>query len=282
MCEAFELVLADGSIVQCSATERPELFYHVPWSYGTLGFLTAATIRIVPAKEYVKVTYMPFKNDQKGALDLFEAESRKGADDPTEAADFVEALAYSRTDYVVMTASMCDAPVGGQRKLINRIGLYWKPWFFYHVKNMLTTSDTLVEYIPLRHYYHRHTRSLFWEVEDIVPFGNDLWFRYLLGFTMPPKPSLLKITQTETTRRLYELHHVVQDMLVPIKDTAKSIDLFHGEFEVYPLWLCPMRIKKDGSEYGGLIKPLADGDEMFVDIGAYGNEPPGLSSHGVH
>ena len=58
------------------------------------------------------------------------------------------------------------------------------------------------------------------------------------------------------TRQLYELHHVVQDLLVPVKDLAASIDLFHKEFEVYPLWLCPMRIKSDGRKegYHGLIK----------------------------
>lgn len=80
-----------------------------------------------------------------------------------------------------------------------------------------SSSEIHEELIPLRHYYHRHTRSLFWEVSDIVPFGNAPWFRYLLGWTMPPKPSLLKITETPTTKRLYELYHVVQDMLVPIQ-----------------------------------------------------------------
>lgn len=43
------------------------------------------------------------------------------------------------------------------------------------------------ETIPLRHYYHRHTRSLFWEARDIVPFGNNVVFRWLLGWAMPPK-----------------------------------------------------------------------------------------------
>ena len=31
-----------------------------------------------------------------------------------------------------------------------------------------------IEYIPLRHYYHRHTVSLFWEMQDIITFGNDV------------------------------------------------------------------------------------------------------------
>ena len=38
------------------------------------------------------------------------------------------------------------------------------------------------ELIPLRDYYHRHTKSLFWEMEDIVPFGNEKWFRYIFGW----------------------------------------------------------------------------------------------------
>ena len=43
------------------------------------------------------------------------------------------------------------------------------------------------------------------------------WFRYLFGWMMPPNHSVLKRTQTEELRKLYEMHHVVQDMLVPIR-----------------------------------------------------------------
>lgn len=34
ICESYELVLADGSVVKCSANENSDLFYAVPWSYG--------------------------------------------------------------------------------------------------------------------------------------------------------------------------------------------------------------------------------------------------------
>jgi hypothetical protein len=39
---------------------------------------------------------------------------------------------------------------------------------------------------------------------------------------MPPKPALLKLTQTEGLRKLYEDYHIVQDMLVPMKDLRCS------------------------------------------------------------
>lgn len=263
ICRRFEVILPDGSVVFCSKDERPELFYNIPWSHGTLGFLLSAEIRIVPAKQYVHLTYVPFTNGQ-AAIQMFEKEARK-----TEGtADFVEALAFGRDKIVVMLGNLTDK---ADPKKVNAIGNFYKPWFFKHVEDYLEKGKG-DEYVPLRHYYHRHTKSLFWEVQDIIPFGNHPLFRYLFGWMMPPRISLLKLTQTEALRKLYEEHHVVQDMLVPIKDLSESLDVFHSVFCVYPLWLCPMRIPRNPnySKYGGFVKPL-ENDEMFVDIGAYGN-----------
>ncbi|GGR47434.1 L-gulonolactone oxidase [Nocardioides luteus] len=44
----LELVLADGSVVQCSATERPELFEAARVSFGALGVITKVTLQCVP------------------------------------------------------------------------------------------------------------------------------------------------------------------------------------------------------------------------------------------
>ena len=58
ICHSYELVLADGSIVVCSREQDPDLFYAIPWSYGTLGFLTAVEIDIVPFKVYLITFFM--------------------------------------------------------------------------------------------------------------------------------------------------------------------------------------------------------------------------------
>lgn len=49
ICLSYELVLADGSVTVCSKDENSDLFYAIPWSYGTLGLLTAVEIKIIPA-----------------------------------------------------------------------------------------------------------------------------------------------------------------------------------------------------------------------------------------
>jgi hypothetical protein len=53
-------------------------------------------------------------------------------------------------------------------------------------------------------------RSIFWELQDIIPFGNNPIFRFLFGWLVPPKVSLLKLTQGKTLKRLYEEHHMIQ------------------------------------------------------------------------
>ena len=42
--KAYETVLSDGSVVWCNKDERMELFSAIPFSYGTLGFLTAVDL----------------------------------------------------------------------------------------------------------------------------------------------------------------------------------------------------------------------------------------------
>ncbi|XP_013414441.1 delta(24)-sterol reductase [Lingula anatina] len=255
-CVAFELVLADGSVVKCSKDENPDLFYAVPWSYGTLGFLVSADIKIIPAKKYLRMEYKPVHSFNE-ILRVFEEETKKKTGN-----EFVEGLMYSENEAVIMTGNMTnDAP----SDKINSIGNFWKPWFFKHVEGFLRTGPG-VEYIPLRHYYHRHTRSIFWELQDIIPFGNHPVFRYLFGWMVPPKISLLKLTQGETIKRMYEQHQMIQDMLVPMADLGSALKCFHKEVKLYPLWLCPFYLPN----LPGMVHPKGDKDAMYVDIGAYG------------
>ncbi|CAA2982628.1 delta(24)-sterol reductase [Olea europaea subsp. europaea] len=57
---AYEIVLAYGRLVRATKdNEYYDLFYAIPWSQGTLGLLVAAEIKLIPIKEYMRVTYKP-------------------------------------------------------------------------------------------------------------------------------------------------------------------------------------------------------------------------------
>ncbi|ETV64314.1 hypothetical protein, variant 1 [Aphanomyces astaci] len=269
ICTSYELVLADGSTVICSKDVHADLFYSIPWSYGTLGFLTAVEIQIVPTKPFVKLNYHPVSS-VKEACDVLETAAKD-----TEANHFVEALMFNLDKGVVMTGTMV---AHAESTKLNEIGRWYKPWFFKHVEAKFDTPET--EFMPLRDYFHRHSRSIFWEIQDIIPFGNSTWFRYLLGWLVPPKVSLLKLTQSDAIKELYDNHHFIQDMLVPMSCLHDALHLFHQEVHVYPLWLCPFVLPSRR----GMLNTDNKGQgrtSLFVDIGAYG-VPSVANFHPVH
>lgn len=87
----------------------------MPWSCGTLGFLVAAEIKIIPAKKYVKLHYEPVRG-----LDAIckrfseESENREN--------HFVEGLVYSLEEAVIMTGVLTDEAVQGK---VTHLVFFW-------------------------------------------------------------------------------------------------------------------------------------------------------------
>jgi delta24-sterol reductase len=257
--KAAEVVLADGRVAHCSPEQNADLFYALPWSYGAHGMLTAVELPIIPCKPYVRVTYRPVKSLDEAVREFTKLTCADGAP------EFVDALMYDRDRGVIVIGEFADLPDGVKP---NRIGRYYKPWFYKHIESFLERGEA-TEYVPLRDYYHRYTRSLFWHGELLVPFGNHPLFRYTLGWLMPPKVSLMRLTQTERMRRYRDARNVVQDGLVPIRVLREAIEMFHKEFECYPLWLCAHRMFRTQPQ--GMLSPSSPEleSEMFVDVGAW-------------
>lgn len=257
ICISYQIVLSDGSLFKCTAEENSDLFYSIPWSYGTLGILTAVELKIIPAKRFIKLTYEPYYSLEE----MYQRLQNVVYDKSNE---FVEVIAYSKDNSVLMVGVQSD---DSESAKLNQIGKWYKPWFFKHVEEILLNKKVVTEYLPLRDYYHRHTRSIFWELQDIIPFGNNLLFRYLLGWLVPPKVSLLKLTQPNSVKTLYENNHFIQDMLVPLDDFKESLEFFEENINIYPLWICPFNLPNKP----GFLRLSKDVEnQMFVDIGVYG------------
>ena len=50
----------------------------------------------------------------------------------------------------------------------------------------------------------------------------------------------------------------LQDMLVPIDDLKDSLDCFHEEVEIYPIWLCPFKLPNNPPHICMLIVLVLD------------------------
>src|SRR5688500_12528708 len=88
MLEA-EVLLPDGRIVTCNAQgEHADLFHALPNSYGTLGYILRATMRLMPALPYVHLHTTRF-DDLDAYLEAMRAATQRSD------VDFVEGTFYS-------------------------------------------------------------------------------------------------------------------------------------------------------------------------------------------
>ncbi|MFW5926022.1 MAG: FAD-binding oxidoreductase [Myxococcota bacterium] len=262
---SYELVTADGERRTVTASSDPELFHALPWSHGTLGFLTAVELEVVPVEPHVRMTYLPFHSLEALHAKLDELACRD------DAPDFLEATLYSRTSGVIQCGWFDGPPADPSR--INPIGRWHAPWYFEHVGSTLERGE-LTEWIPLRHYYHRHTKAIFWEIRHLLPFANHPAYRWLLGWLGAPKVAFLKKTMTEGVRKNLVHKHVAQDLLVPLRHLPEAVELSHERFGVYPLLVFPIRVYDHGDHQGLLRRPkqLRPGKDwdMYCDLGIYG------------
>lgn len=278
---AFELVSGDGKVRQVTPESDKELFYAMPWSMGCLGFCTAVTAQIVKYRPYVRVSYYPTSSPQV-MTKLMEDLAYLEDSDP-EKPDFIEATAYTKNTAMVQVARFCDTP-SDPKIPVNLINLWFKPFYFRWVEELLekhigspakSLEDACYEeYIPTEHYYDRFSRSIFWELEDMIPFANHPLYRALWGWMGAPEVSLLKLAQGPVIRKASLYAHAVQESIVPLSEVAEGLEKFNGWFGVYPLLVFPVRLY-DRGVYSGMVGPrghtLPGKDYgIFADIGVYG------------
>lgn len=97
-----DVLLPDGRIVRCRPdNEHAILFRALPNSYGTLGYILRAVIRVYPAKPYVRL-----ENCRHGDLETYMAALERAALDGRH--DFVESVVYGPDECVVHTGRFVD------------------------------------------------------------------------------------------------------------------------------------------------------------------------------
>ena len=270
---AYEVILADGSLLRVTRESHPDLFRALPWSHGTLGLLVALELAVVPVKPYVHMRYTPVRSQEGYCAEMYRLAT--AADAP----HFLEATVYSKDAAVIMSGDFADEGEARRSGKINRIGRWWKPWFYRHVETFLS-GDGGDEYIPLRDYVLRHNRSIFWVVAHMIPQGNHPLFRLLLGWMMPPRIAFLKASTTPAVRKMTFTLQVFQDIVLPMSAMKRAIDESERLFQMWPILLYPSRVYDHGEASGQLRRPapedLVPGTDyaMYFDLGVYGVPGP--------
>ena len=270
---SMDVVVADGSVVHATrSNEHADLFKCLPWSHGSLGFLVSLTLKVVPAKPHVRLTYTPTASQAECCALVRELANAE----PPPA--FVEATIFSRDAAVVTHGIFDDADTEAKRAAINPISRWHKKWWYTHVRDVCDEGVARVEYVPLRHYLLRHNKAIFWTLQDMIPpwLGNAAPFRWALGWMVPPAVSLLKWTTFPEFRNLTFCKQVFQDIVLPMTELESALEFAQELFGIYPVLVYPCRVFDHGPAGNGQMRsPRPDqmvrkDSGMFFDLGVYG------------
>ena len=263
---AYEIVLANGDVINVSKTHNSDYFYATAMSYGTLGFVTKVTLKIVEYKPFIKLTYRPcFSLDE--TIKCFSDQTMKDTEN-----DSVEGIAFTKDTSVIMTGQFVGQESVDWSK-VNRMGAWYKPWFYQYVRSFLQEGGkerVYVEYVPTLDFHQRHNKPCFWMSHIWLPWADQAWARYLLGWLLPMNYQLLSWLKETFIGDEFEDCFMLQDFILPLHHVKESLEMNDELTHIYPVWLVPSKLYFPDLPQS--IKPHA-GDVMYVDVGVYGNSP---------
>lgn len=242
-CVRYELILGTGEVVVASPTERADLFFGLPFSYGSLGILVRVTLKLRHIKPYTRV-HMTSRQvgtncDSVSALFMkYCTETNNNLMITSPKYDFVEGIAFSARDIIMLCGNLQDNYDA------------WKPLvapdtdkivFYNEVEARQKRGDTYID-MTTEDYYFRHDRGAFW-IHDQA-FGKDCWMGHHTDASdkaYVPKAMVDFLAAARGTE--------VQDAVIPMHNTSANKDSPADEmfkfsaanYGVWPLWLCPCK-----------------------------------------
>ncbi|KAK4554278.1 hypothetical protein LTR86_008486 [Recurvomyces mirabilis] len=267
--DQIEIVLANGDVVTCSEDEHRDLFRGAAGAVGTLGVTTLVRLRLRKACKYVETTYHPVK----GGMDEAMAKLNIFTNRPNQI-DYLDGIMFSKTRGAIITGRLTDDPTPGIP--VQRFSAPGDPWFYLHVQDKTGNhSESASEAVPLPEYLFRYDRGGFWVGAAAFDYFKPLPFN---SFTRWFLDDFLH------TRMLYNALHssgqserlIVQDLALPYASAKDFVDFTDSRFNIYPLWLCPLKQSALPTMHPHLNEKEPDATNLkpMLNIGLWGLAPP--------
>ncbi len=223
----MEVLLADGSTVHCTPrNEHADLYYGLPNSYGTLGYVLKLKTPALPVKPYVKLTHTHYQ-DMEEFFSVIQALRQSNV-------DFLDGSVFGMGEYYLTIGQFTDdAPSLSDYTFRN---IYYK-----------SIPQKQTDYLTTKDYLWRWDTDWFWCSKNLY-VQNDL-MRRLVGKKWLNSHTYTKVmrwnARWKVTQRLnrllgYHPESVIQDIDIPIEHASVFLKFLLREIGVLPIWVCPV------------------------------------------
>jgi FAD/FMN-containing dehydrogenase len=288
ICNSYEILCGDGTLLKVSPDIHPEIFYGIPGSYGSLGMLVSAEIKLIPAEGFVHVQYHSFQDPQK-ALQVMQEMAHQEI-----VPDFLDGIIFSNDFAVIMEGHFHTKTSNSPERapLDSRIS----PWYYQHVQK----ANREEEIIPLYDYLFRYDQGAFWMGSYVshlplftrflaqgilkISSSSQEYFteKEIRQFHNLPPPNFftrLLLHRTMSSQSLWAFLHkaekwvqdrmMIQDWCIPLKN---AVDFLNGALVdpgIFPIWLCPIKCTPHPQLFSPHLQSKAE-DDYIINFGIYG------------
>ena len=254
-----DVLVGDGRVVTCTRNNRyKDLFYALPNSYGTLGYVLKLDVMLVPVKKYVKVTHRKYSDIPTYLKDIAKIvkreRSRKGK------LGFVEGIAFNKNDIVLTTGEFVDsAPF---------VSDYTKMRIYYK-----SIREKKVDYLTTYDYIWRWEPDWFWGSKHF--FASNPVVRFFWPKSKLNTLTYMKIRDWDQKHRFMErlnslrnkrTESIVQDAQIPFENASKFIAFMLNEIQVFPFVIGPVKPYDKRSTFDFF---LLNPSKLYMNIGCY-------------
>lgn len=251
-----EILLTSGAVVLATpCNEFSDLFYAFPNTYGSLGYALKVKIRLVPAKQFVKISYKKHSNPAEYFQEMASlcTQYRRSGE-----AAFVDGVIFSGTEMYIAVGEFTDsAPYTSDYTYMN---IYYK-----------SIRERAEDYLTAEDFIWRWDADWFWCSKVFFlqnPLIRAVAGKFMLKSTVYSK--LMRLAERNAILRACSSlfgrrqESVIQDILIPAQNAQAFFDFYQDVIAIKPVWVCPAYAGASAGSYSFCpLKP----DSLYLDFG---------------
>ena len=247
----MEVLTGNGDLVICTPNnEHRDLFFGIPNSYGTLGYVLKLKAKTIKTKPFVRLEHIKH-TDAKAYFEHIQKLS-------TQDISFLDGVMFEPNSYYISAGNFTD-------------DVPYQSDYTYDSIYYRSIREKEVDYLTTRDYLWRWDTDWFWCSKN-VGAQNPL-LRPLFGRKRLNSIFYTKIMRWNTkwgfTRhynkfRGIHTESVIQDIDVPIDRAHEFYEFFDAEIGIRPAWVCPVVAYDKSVEYP--LFPM-DPNKIYINFG---------------
>jgi FAD/FMN-containing dehydrogenase len=262
--QEMDVLLASGQVVTCRPDNKySDLFFAIPNSYGTLGYVLRVKAKLRKARPYVRLRHVKFDNVAHFLKRLETIATKKVYEG--QPIDFIEGTFFSSMEMYITIGLECDdAPYTSD---------YTSKHIYY---KSISRRDE--DYLTTHDYIWRWDTDWFWCSKNLMM--ENVLVRRLLGkkrlgsrtysrlMRLSQRSKLIKSISRLFTREVRE--SVIQDVEIPIEKADEFLTWFNQKIGISPVWVCPTKSTTKHWPYS--LYPM-DSTKLYVNFGFWDTVP---------